>query len=131
MTTNTTTDWYICPDWQTGEADPVMGCGARFRAEPDHEGAVDCPFCGIFFWPDDPNNKPPEGREEAPWCVWCHLTLNDDGVVLVDTTGGDACGVPTDLGAEHGHCTGYAPDAWGDDPKVCTGCFVGDGHGHP
>ena len=57
-------------------------------------------------------------------CVYCLLPLHWEGEVLVDTTGGDACGVATDLGHEHSHCRGFAPDSWGDDPDVCTECFV-------
>jgi hypothetical protein len=30
----------------------VVGCGAIFCAEPDHERLVDCPECGIWFDPE-------------------------------------------------------------------------------
>ena len=56
-------------------------------------------------------------------CVHCKLELEDDGVVLIDSTGGDACGMPVGLGAEHGHCRGFSSDAWGDDPDVCIECL--------
>ena len=29
----------------------VIGCGAEFDAEPDEEGLIDCPACGIWFNP--------------------------------------------------------------------------------
>jgi hypothetical protein len=63
-------------------------------------------------------------RHEILVCVHCLLPLHDDGTVLIDSTGGDACGVPSDTGREHGHCPGFAPDAWGSDPNVCVACFV-------
>lgn len=56
-------------------------------------------------------------------CIYCRLVVVDDGEVLVDTTGGDACGVPLDNGAEHSHCRGYAPDVWGTLEDVCIECF--------
>jgi len=58
-------------------------------------------------------------------CVYCKLALEDDGVVLIDSTGGDACGVPLDDGdSDHKHCRGFAPDTWGQDMEICTECFV-------
>lgn len=45
---------YICPTGhtqQSGEAHTIIGCGATFEAEPDDEGLVDCPSCGIWFNP--------------------------------------------------------------------------------
>ncbi len=45
---------YRCPD-ATRCPDDVVGCGHRFEAEPDHEGLVDCPECGIWF---DPRVEP-------------------------------------------------------------------------
>ena len=56
-------------------------------------------------------------------CIYCHLPIHDDGIVLIDSTGGDACGVPLDNGAEHGHCRGFSPDAGGDDPDICNECL--------
>jgi hypothetical protein len=43
---------YRCPDYQhpTDTADSV-GCGHEFESEPDHEGIVDCPNCGMWFTP--------------------------------------------------------------------------------
>lgn len=35
-------------------AHDVMGCGAVFEAEPDDEGIVDCPECGIWFRHNEP-----------------------------------------------------------------------------
>jgi hypothetical protein len=39
---------YRCPDGERHPGD-VVGCGAVFAAEPDDEGVVDCPTCGMFF----------------------------------------------------------------------------------
>ena len=32
-----------------------MGCGETFESEPDFEGLVDCPNCGMFW---DPCREP-------------------------------------------------------------------------
>jgi hypothetical protein len=41
---------YTCPTKpQPGIKEDILGCGHTFEAEPDHEGFVDCPHCGIFF----------------------------------------------------------------------------------
>jgi len=37
-----------CPD-NARHADDVVGCGKSFEVEPDAEGFVDCPHCGMFF----------------------------------------------------------------------------------
>lgn len=29
--------------------DDIVGCGETFDAEPDFEGLIDCPHCGIWF----------------------------------------------------------------------------------
>ena len=63
--------------------------------------------------------------EDAGVCIYCHLDLTDDGLVLIDSTGGDACGVPLDNGfSDHAHCNGFAPDTWGSDPEICSGCHA-------
>lgn len=39
---------YQCPDdrrWR----DDIVGCGHTFEAEPDREGLIDCPNCGMWF----------------------------------------------------------------------------------
>lgn len=55
-------------------------------------------------------------------CIYCHLPITDDGVVLTDSTGGDACGTPLDSGySDHGHCDGFAVDP--DHPGVCGTCL--------
>ncbi len=41
---------YRCPD-SAGLGMTVIGCGQVFESEPDHEGLVDCPHCGIWFSP--------------------------------------------------------------------------------
>lgn len=41
---------FRCPD-SNRVKDDVVGCGRTFDAEPDHEGLVDCPHCGIWFSP--------------------------------------------------------------------------------
>jgi hypothetical protein len=50
----------ICPevDAEPGQYGPTIGCGHRFTAEPDFEGFVDCPNCGLWFDPDHPNSQP-------------------------------------------------------------------------
>lgn len=43
---------FRCPtEPQSGIAptDDIIGCGTVFDAEPDDEGLVDCPKCGIWF----------------------------------------------------------------------------------
>ena len=58
-------------------------------------------------------------------CVYCRLQLVDDGVVLLDSTGGDSCGMPLDDGnSNHGHCRKFAPDSWGADTELCIECLV-------
>ena len=50
---------YRCPTTPspiatTHDGDPILGCGAEFDAEPDHDGLVDCPECGIWFPASEP-----------------------------------------------------------------------------
>lgn len=68
--------------------------------------------------------EPAEG-EFAGECIYCKQSLVDVGVVLVDKTGGDACGVPLDSGAEHSHCNGFAydPGMDSDSQEVCSTCL--------
>ena len=48
---------YRCPDDDRGpqlDAFPpgrpdIIGCGLSFTADPDDEGWIDCPGCGVFF----------------------------------------------------------------------------------
>ena len=47
----------VCPqDRQPGIApeNDILGCGTRFDAEPDDEGWVECPHCGIEFRAAEP-----------------------------------------------------------------------------
>lgn len=68
-------------------------------------------------------NKDDDEDEEL--CIYCGLEVTDDGVVLIDSTGGDACGMPLDDGnGSHMHCRAFAPDVWGSDPEVCAECHV-------
>jgi hypothetical protein len=39
---------YQCPG---DEYNDLVGCGSVFDAEPDEEGLVDCPVCGMWFTP--------------------------------------------------------------------------------
>lgn len=50
----------VCPveDREPLEAGPILGCGFKFVGEPDFEGFVDCPNCGMWFNPDHPNSQP-------------------------------------------------------------------------
>lgn len=32
----------------------ILGCGHVFKSDPDEEGFVDCPNCGVFFRADEP-----------------------------------------------------------------------------
>ena len=47
---------YRCPTtpvpYNDGSGETLAGCGAEFSAEPDHEGLVDCPECGMWFTDD-------------------------------------------------------------------------------
>lgn len=41
---------FTYPDWlEPGVTPPLLGCGTTFEQEPDDEGLVDCPSCGIWF----------------------------------------------------------------------------------
>lgn len=63
------------------------------------------------------------GQEDArDECVHCRLRIYDDGVTLIDATGGDCCDYPIGVG-NHGHCRGFAPDSAGDNPDVCIECL--------
>jgi hypothetical protein len=42
---------YRCPD-QPRWTDDITGCGCTFEAEPDFEGMVDCPHCGMWHNPE-------------------------------------------------------------------------------
>jgi hypothetical protein len=42
---------YRCPDEEAVDANAPIGCGHVFQAEPDEEGHVDCPNCGMWFTP--------------------------------------------------------------------------------
>jgi hypothetical protein len=44
---------YTCPASYTPGPNhsDIIGCGAIFQAEPDSEGIVDCPRCGMWFSP--------------------------------------------------------------------------------
>ena len=64
-------------------------------------------------------------EEDKDDCIYCGLKVTDDGVVLIDSTGGDACGMALDDGeSNHLHCRAFAPDVWGSDPEVCAECHV-------
>lgn len=39
---------HVCPPAQR-HLDDVAGCGNAFEQEPDREGWVDCPHCGLAF----------------------------------------------------------------------------------
>lgn len=45
---------YRCPDGPDPEGGDIVGCGEEFKAEPDFEGYVDCPHCGIWFRDTEP-----------------------------------------------------------------------------
>ena len=42
---------YTCPDRER-HADDIVGCGSSFEGDPDFEGLVDCPVCGMWFRAD-------------------------------------------------------------------------------
>lgn len=55
---------FICPNWpEEGAAVEITGCGREFEAEPDDEGLLDCPHCGIWFNPNHPGNQPPAAAQ--------------------------------------------------------------------
>lgn len=65
-------------------------------------------------------------EQEASWeivgpCVFCKLELHDDGVMLIDSTGGDNCGYPLFGIDNHMHCRGFDPTV--DDELVCFECL--------
>ncbi len=43
----------VCPTHPDPQGGDIIGCGHVFEAEPDDEGLLDCPECGIVFSPDD------------------------------------------------------------------------------
>lgn len=52
---------FRCPD-NARVDDDVVGCGHEFEAEPDDEGLVDCPNCGMWF----PATEPGVLAEDRP-----------------------------------------------------------------
>jgi hypothetical protein len=43
---------YCCPSHSepgVDDDDQILGCDNVFEAEPDSDGYVDCPECGLFF----------------------------------------------------------------------------------
>lgn len=38
---------YRCPDWKS--TSDLVGCGHTFEAEPDDDGWLECPNCGMHF----------------------------------------------------------------------------------
>lgn len=58
-----TTFTYICPSDPVpvvlGTPGTIEGCGQTFTSEPDAEGWVDCPHCGLGFNPSNPENAAP------------------------------------------------------------------------
>lgn len=40
--------FHRCPNDKLPDID-IVGCGHEFDSEPDKEGLVDCPNCGMFF----------------------------------------------------------------------------------
>ena len=59
---------FICPPWPDptqSQSQDIRGCGFVFRADPDEEGIVDCPECGIWFTPrSDPKTIIDTGRDD-------------------------------------------------------------------
>jgi hypothetical protein len=57
---------YICPNNERWP-DDIIGCGRVVDREPDDEGIVDCPHCGIWFTPDEEEevNACPASRQRA------------------------------------------------------------------
>lgn len=49
---------YYCPTTKGPRNSNTIGCGAMFEQEPDAEGLVDCPECGICFSPE--RETPPD-----------------------------------------------------------------------
>lgn len=57
---------FRCPDWTGGPAaSDLLGCGWTFDSEPDFEGLMDCPQCGIWFRADEPGVMVEEQKEES------------------------------------------------------------------
>lgn len=58
---------YCCPTApQTPEGEPhtIIGCGSVFEAEPDDEGIIDCPHCGLWFGQDGTQTLIEEAKGE-------------------------------------------------------------------
>jgi hypothetical protein len=57
---------YRCPDTSGPRKSTILGCGEEFEQEPDDEGLVDCPYCGIWFSPESEDQRDKDeddGRE--------------------------------------------------------------------
>ena len=60
-----------CPDDTVGSM--IRGCGHVFEAEPDGEGLIDCPRCGIWFTP--PWGTPDESERVKEFLVEWQINL--------------------------------------------------------
>lgn len=56
---------HTCPNFSNG-ASNIIGCGHTFTAEPDAEGWVDCPECGVAF---SAARAADEAEHLAPRCI--------------------------------------------------------------
>lgn len=86
---------YTCPDNKRHD-DDIVGCGSTFETDPDDEGLINCPHCGLWFTPpcDTCENSPhpgilwpwmPNGDDSLPWvvrCDDCGLYSDDDEAAL-------------------------------------------------
>ena len=54
---------YRCPETPNED---INGCGEVFWAEPDDEGLIDCPNCGIWFSPEKEPHTIVDSTDEEP-----------------------------------------------------------------
>lgn len=60
-----------CPDYADSLNGDILGCGHVFEQEPDREGLVDCPECGIVFNPERETLAWLREFFEYEWCAEC------------------------------------------------------------
>lgn len=53
-----TTKTVICPTDPGPENSNILGCGQTVENQPDDEGFVDCPACGVFWKPENETVMP-------------------------------------------------------------------------
>jgi predicted nucleic acid-binding Zn-ribbon protein len=58
---------YQCPPTPRADVeDDIVGCGHIFEAEPDEEGLIDCPNCGMWFDQYDCERGSEKDKQDKP-----------------------------------------------------------------